>query len=53
VGNDYELMFAIEETLPDGSIALIYDSDPDGGGEEVPTGDTPLPAVGSLDRRVV
>ncbi|MFW5877223.1 MAG: hypothetical protein ACOCXM_10845 [Myxococcota bacterium] len=40
VGPDYELVFCIDDALPDRQVSLIYDSDPDGGGEPVPDEDT-------------
>lgn len=39
-GPDYHLMFALDEALTDLAISLIYDSDPDGGGESIPELDT-------------
>jgi ADP-ribosylglycohydrolase len=48
-GPDYELDFYVDPTLPDRSVSLVYDPDPDGGGEPVPAQDTrePVSAVGA------
>jgi hypothetical protein len=42
VGEDYELEFAVATDLADRHVSLLHDTDPDGGGEEVPHQDTPL-----------
>jgi hypothetical protein len=48
-GEDYELEFAMVTDLADREVSLIHDDDPDGGGEEVPDEDTPLPAEGTME----
>ena len=44
IGPDYRLDLCIDPNLPDASFSLIYDEDPDGGGEPVPDEDTPDPS---------
>lgn len=39
-GEGYSLMFAVDEALEDRCVSLIFDSDPDGGGEPIPDVDT-------------
>ncbi len=50
VGPDYVLEFAIDPRLGDARVSLIYDCDPDGGGEPVPDEDTVVEAVAPLSR---
>jgi hypothetical protein len=49
VGPDFELVFCIDDKLPDRHVSLLYDSDPDGGGEPVPEEDTAEPGVPVVD----
>ena len=39
-GDGYALDFCIDEMVPSKAVSLIFDSDPDGGGEPVPDEDT-------------